>query len=146
MTDAQDLQFYLDRLTAHVIFPTIRGVIIAKEIHQSGVPHFHAIISFHKKKSIYRNDAFNFIFDKQVNIQTVRDLAATIKYVTKNGLFVSAGEPLALSIKPTNSVQNTKARIIEFLKAPERTIDDLKLISTKQNDNVMFHESGKLDN
>lgn len=63
--------------------------IVSCEKHQDGNPHLHAYIRFTKKLSIRRPDFFNFIGNKQPNVQKVKNKDSCVAYVAKNGEFVS---------------------------------------------------------
>jgi len=67
-------------------------VVVAEEEHQSGEPHLHAIISFAKRKDMKDcNAALDALTGKHGNYQSARSLIKTLRYVCKEGNFVSHG-------------------------------------------------------
>lgn len=64
--------------------PELAGVIIAKELHQNEVPHYHIFIEYCKKFDTTNPHHFDFIFNKHGNYTSVKNLKQTIKYITKN--------------------------------------------------------------
>ena len=65
------------------------GVIIATELHISGMYHYHLLIVYNKRRKIINPNIYNYILNKKVNIQGVNSLLHAIDYVEKCGDFVS---------------------------------------------------------
>lgn len=146
VTDPQPLDFYLEKIKNHLSYPQIRGLIIAHEEHQTGVAHFNLVLSFHKKKAIYKKDVFNYIFDKQVNLQPARDLKAVVQYVIKAGKYRIDGVPLTSPKKASPPVrEDFRTKIIDYINTPSRRPTDLKAISSKGTNAVMYSDASKLD-
>lgn len=66
-------------------------VLVSKETHQDGSPHFHALVQFPKKKDIRNSRYFDF-GGVHPNIQVVQNLAAWTTYVKKDGNYIDEGE------------------------------------------------------
>ena len=49
----------IDNIKKHESFSQLISATIAKEYHQNGTPHFHALLLYKKRKTIRKNDAFN---------------------------------------------------------------------------------------
>lgn len=58
-------------------------IIIAQELHESGEPHLHLVLSFKDKLRTRNRGEFDFIAQKHGNYQTVRHIKKTIAYVLK---------------------------------------------------------------
>jgi hypothetical protein len=140
MVDAPPPDFFLGRIMENKYFPQIRSIIIAQEKHSSGVPHYHAILSFHKRKSIFSKDAFNFIFEKETHIAPCKQLKASAEYITKGDNYVQWGEPLLA--KRGGDARET---IINFLKDKDKVINDLSEISSPAVDRFLYMDSHKVD-
>ena len=65
-------------------------VIICKENHEDGTPHLHSVIKFQKKVDI-RNETFFDIQGYHPNIQTTKNINASINYCKKDGDFIEEG-------------------------------------------------------
>lgn len=65
-------------------------VIVCKENHEDGNTHFHALVRFDKKKNL-RNSAFFNYNGVQANIQSTRNVPASIHYVKKFNDFIEYG-------------------------------------------------------
>lgn len=63
---------------------------IAKELHQDGSPHFHAVGKF-STRFASRNPRVFDICGKHPNIQPVRSIRSSLNYVAKDGEFVDFG-------------------------------------------------------
>lgn len=59
-------------------------IIIAQETHQDGEPHLHLVISFKERLRTRNRGEFDFLLQKHGNYQTVKNIKATIRYVTKS--------------------------------------------------------------
>lgn len=94
------LPFDKDELLSHLASidsPTY--TLVCEELHQTGVPHFHALISYSTKKNVRNPRYFDFM-GAHANVQGCKHLANWIAYVKKDGNFVERGEP------PTNPSTN----------------------------------------
>jgi hypothetical protein len=138
-------QAFLDVLCAHPMERTLQTAIVAKEKHKSGVPHFHALLVFQKRKALYKNDSFNFIFGKQVNIQSVKSLQDAADYVTKAGDYASHGAPLLLKKKKTKKATDYRAKVIDFLHDEHNNLSDLHSISSPEVNAVLYNDASKLE-
>lgn len=81
-----DKQYILDHYKS---IPGVKYVLVARELHQSGEIHFHALVRFQDKKDIRRSDFFN-INGCQANVQAAR--APWINYCKKTGDFIESEE------------------------------------------------------
>lgn len=88
-----DKQQLLDHLSS------ITGVIytlVCKELHETGVPHFHALVTFGRRKNV-RDPRFFDYMGAHANVQAVRNLGQWIDYVKKDGDYIEHGEPPELT-------------------------------------------------
>jgi len=89
-------------------------VLVAKELHQDGQPHFHCFLRFDQRIAILQQDAFDYR-GKHPNIQTARSAKAVIKYCVKEGEFRST---FAIEIKKTPlQLLEEHDNLEDFLKA-----------------------------
>jgi len=65
-------------------------VIVSKELHEDGATHFHALVKFNRKKNL-RNSAFFNFGGVQANIQSCRNVPASIQYVKKDNDYIEFG-------------------------------------------------------
>jgi hypothetical protein len=65
-------------------------VIICIENHKDGTPHLHAVIKFDKKIDIKKETYFDFK-GYHPNIQTTKNINASINYIKKDGNFLEDG-------------------------------------------------------
>lgn len=82
-------QQLLDHLSA------LNGVsytLVSKELHQTGVPHYHALVSFSNKKNIRDARFFDYL-GAHANVQACRSLSQWIEYVKKDGDWCEHGTP-----------------------------------------------------
>ena len=134
--------FFLSRLKTFKFFGDIKSAVISKEIHESGNPHMHALISFEKRKAIYKKDYFDFLFEKPTDVRTCHSPRQGASYVAKQGDFAQLGVPLVVQKKKDNEPRDL---IIDFLKEKNRTLTDLSLISSKSVDRQLYSDSYKVD-
>jgi len=65
-------------------FPdTLRFLLVAKETHQSGEPHLHAVVSLSRKSNFKRHDCLDFS-GHHGDYKAARDLDASIAYCKKD--------------------------------------------------------------
>lgn len=80
-------------MTSHLVDTfDLEHYIVAQEKHQDGHYHLHCWIKFKKKVNFKRSDKFDYSTDDATyhpNIQGVKCNTAVIKYVTKDGDFIS---------------------------------------------------------
>lgn len=72
-------------------------VLVAKELHQDGEPHFHCFLRFEQRIDILSQAAFDYS-GKHPNIQSARSSKNVIKYCVKEGDFKST---FPIAIKKT---------------------------------------------
>lgn len=136
----EPLTVYWHKLYCAPFFDQLRGAILAQEFHKDQTRvHFHLLLCFTKRKSIYKNDFFDFLFNKHPHFEQVKSLKASIKYITKDDNYLHFGDLLNTHIK------DTKEQIINFLNNPSRKLYDLQSISSKPVDFVLFNEASKSD-
>lgn len=86
-----ELPFNKDQLLSHLV--SIDGpiyVIVAKELHATGVPHYHALVTYSSKKNLRNPRYFDFM-GAHANVQGCRSLSQWIAYVKKDGDFIEHG-------------------------------------------------------
>ena len=140
--DSPSPDAFLSLLKEHKMFSSIRTALISKELHESGAPHFHAFLSFHKRKSIYKKDSFDFLFNKPTQVTSCSSPRQAAAYVAKLGDFAQAGVPL-VAVKSKDL--SPKEKIIHFLKDKDRVLTDLALISSQEIDKQLYDDAHKVD-
>lgn len=76
-------------------FRPTQYVTVAKELHQDGTPHLHALVCFVDKYNCRNQNAFDITIEGEVfhpNIQVARCLSDVRTYVQKDGEFQESGE------------------------------------------------------
>lgn len=81
--DCNDLKTFLQQLGCTY-------VLVSKETHRDGTPHFHALASFEDKKNVQNSRFFDFC-NVHPNIQKVKSVAKWKRYCKKEGVFVEHG-------------------------------------------------------
>jgi len=71
--------------------PDIKYMIICRELHKNGDPHFHAMITFSKKVDI-RNPRHFDIEGFHPKLEAVKHVAKTKNYLKKDGDYVEVGD------------------------------------------------------
>lgn len=81
---------------------------VAKELHEDGGTHYHAVISYRRRYHC-RNERFFDYFGCHPNIQAARSFDAVRKYIEKDGDYVTFGElpeeKMSLSTRCANSTR-----------------------------------------
>jgi hypothetical protein len=67
----------------------LKSILVTRELHADGTPHFHIYMEFKKKKQLRLHNFFDFIFNKHGNYQSVRKRKDVINYIAKTGDFSS---------------------------------------------------------
>jgi len=83
------------------LWPHASLIVVAEEEHKSGEPHLHAIISFATKNDMKDCAAqLDALTGKHGNYQGARSLVKTLRYVCKDGNYISHGDMPDISEKP----------------------------------------------
>lgn len=90
-----DKQSILDRILQHEHTKHPESVVIARELHQDGTPHFHILLCFPTKKNVRTPNFFDFICGQHGHYTTVRSLSSTYQYILKNGDYLEWGKQVA---------------------------------------------------
>lgn len=71
----------------------LKWAVVARELHQDGTHHLHCVISLEKKIRRRRADCFDSLVEppKHGNYQGCRSVTSTVKYIVKDGNYVSKG-------------------------------------------------------
>jgi hypothetical protein len=88
-TEDKEPKHVLATLLKNPIKPLLESALVAKETHKNGGFHFHLLLAFQKKKKFNDHTAFNFLLNKQANIQTVRNTKDVVEYIVKDNNYVS---------------------------------------------------------
>lgn len=64
---------------------------VARELHEDGEPHYHAVVLYNRKLNLRNARAFD-VLGRHPNIQPVRSIRDSLKYVSKDGDFRDHGE------------------------------------------------------
>lgn len=83
-------EFTKESLAAYLMSLGAEHVITSKEAHQDGAFHFHALVSFKRRKDI-RNASFFDFGNVHPNIQSCKNVAAWTIYIKKDGDFFEQG-------------------------------------------------------
>ena len=104
--------------------------LISEELHEDGSPHFHVLLLFGKQKDV-KNVFYFDLLDFHPNIKMIpeKEVAATIKYVTKEGTFVTNME-----LTVDNRIPTKTDLLVSFYKRNGGTpaLDYLEEISTPE--------------
>lgn len=84
------IEFTKEALVEHLISLGAEYVIAGRENHEDGTPHFHALVSFKRRKDVRNANYFDF-GNVHPNIQSCRNVAAWTTYVKKDGDFFEQG-------------------------------------------------------
>lgn len=89
--------------------------IVAEEKHEDGSPHLHILLSFKEKFITRDRHVFDFIASKHGSYETVRSLKDAIRYVKKDGNFLTIGD----NIPSENGTQkqSKSTAVAEMLKS-----------------------------
>lgn len=69
---------------------TVKKVIVARELHESGEPHLHAYVNFEEKKNLSNPKYFDYK-GYHGNYQTCRNILAVTKYIKKDEDYLEEG-------------------------------------------------------
>lgn len=69
----------------------VRYACVAKELHEDGSPHYHAVIAYDRRYNC-KNERFFDVAGCHPNIQSARSFDAVRQYIEKDGDFVVHGE------------------------------------------------------
>jgi len=86
-------EFTKETLAAHLLSLSTEPaehVIVSKELHEDGNIHFHALVSYKRRKDI-RNSAYFDFGEVHPNILSCRNVAAWTTYIKKDGCFFEQG-------------------------------------------------------
>jgi len=83
-------EFTKEMLAEHLISLGAEHVITCREQHANGEPHFHALVTFHKRKDIRSASFFDFN-NVHPNIQATKNVAAWTTYIKKDNDFYEQG-------------------------------------------------------
>lgn len=90
-TEAQNwVEFNIENLCEHLISLGAEHVIVSKELHESGDTHFHALVSYKRRKDVRSATYFDFN-NVHPNIQACRNINAWTTYIKKDGNFIEQG-------------------------------------------------------
>lgn len=89
--------------------------IIAEEKHEDGSPHLHILLSFKEKFITRDRHVFDFIARKHGSYETVRSLKDAIRYVKKDGNFLTIGDNIPS--ENGNQKQSKSTAVAEMLKS-----------------------------
>lgn len=84
------IEFTKETLAIHLFSLGAEHIIVSKEAHADGGIHFHALVSFKRRKDI-RNASFFDFGNVHPNIQCCRNVAAWSTYIKKDGDFFEQG-------------------------------------------------------
>lgn len=81
----------LDRVVA--LWSDLAFAVVAAETHKSGEPHLHVIVGFNARKDIKdANAVLDPLTGKHGNYQTAKSAKKVLRYVCKDGQYVTFGE------------------------------------------------------
>ena len=118
---------------------TLTSVIIAKEPHSDGSPHFHIFLEFQKKFDTKNPKVFDYIFNKHGNYSSVKNFKQTIKYITKHNDY----QEFLSDFTTTKNSLTTQMRLI--LELPKAKPHDLYQLQEETVRNTIFEVSNKIE-
>lgn len=90
------------------------NVYSCKEAHADGGWHFHAICTWESRKDVRRSDFFDYS-GRHPNIQAVRDLTSSVRYIAKDGSTIG---------EPPGNVRSSRTAAITLLLAQSQNPDE----------------------
>ena len=72
--------------------PPVRVLIVCREEHADGTPHYHVFVQFIGRLVVNDANAFDYSFNDveyHCNIQAARSARAVVKYLLKGGVYLS---------------------------------------------------------
>lgn len=126
---------------------SLESLLISKELHKNNIPHYHIVACFNKKLQITNPEEFNFLCNKQTNIQTIKNLKQTVLYAIKHGDFLQQGKSITSTSQQTLRnllVQRLKTNDLypKLLFEPTNSHMDLLIYNDGQKPDL-FHKKFK---
>lgn len=103
----------------------INYCVVAHENHQDGTDHLHVVLSLKTKLRVSSPTWFDFVTGKHGNYQTQRNPVKNLKYVTKDGDYVSYGIDVQEWLNAHNNKQSTKGTLVATRILEGATFDDI---------------------
>lgn len=100
-----------------------KWIIVAQERHQDGNLHVHCAVALQELLSTRAADFADFIAGQHGNYQAMKNVKATIKYVTKDGSFIADGIDVAAATR--GGRMSSPAGQIAAMVADGKTIEEL---------------------
>jgi hypothetical protein len=86
--------------------------VVCEEEHEDGSPHLHAVFSLKEKKRTRDPNFLDNLANSHGNYQAARKLQDTVKYVVKDGDFISHGVDIATYLQAAKTKQSTKSAVM----------------------------------
>ncbi len=102
----------------------VKFAVVAAELHKDGTPHLHCVVKLKKRATIRFTD-LDKIVGKRGNYQNARNIDKCLKYVSKDGEWVSHNIDLLEYLKAIKDKTHTKAYKAMVLCKEGKKLDDL---------------------
>lgn len=105
----------------------VEFAIVAKERHQDGEPHLHAVLALKRRVDwvVRVGHRLDQVTGKRGNYQAARSLLDVVKYVSKDGDFIEHGVDVATFLEAAKSKKNTKTAVVAKGLMDGMTVADL---------------------
>ena len=100
---ARSLEFFGDQL---------EFAVVCQEEHEDGSPHLHAVFALKSRKSYRSPNCLDSLANSHGNYQAAKSLRASVKYVAKDGDFISHGVDVSTYLQAAKQKQSTKATVM----------------------------------
>lgn len=102
-----------NQLASRTGVPDVTWAVISLEKHETGTPHVHVAVEFSSKLRSRDPTLLDGLFGgTHPNIQPIRNIYATLKYIIKDGIFVELGIDVAEFLKGKNKKGDSIAKRI----------------------------------
>jgi len=129
-------------LTKEEVLQALKGkrdglnqVVVARELHEDGVPHIHCYL-YYGKQFTCKNERFFDIQGFHPNIQSAKSLKAVQAYIKKDGDFIQEGIDYKAEL---NAIQNHQAVL------GKRFLDGESPMLVLQDHPELFFQADKID-
>ncbi len=102
----------------------VKFAVVAGELHKDGSPHLHCVIKLKRRMRIKFTD-LDKITGKRGNYQNARNIDKCLKYISKDGEWVSHNINLLEYLKNIKEKKSTKAQFVMKIVKEGGSLDDI---------------------
>lgn len=104
---------------------TLVFAVVSHEQHQNGDPHLHAVFALNRRKDYTSPNCFDNLANSHGNYQVAKSLRASVKYVAKDGDFISHGVDVSTYLEAAKKKESTKSTLMAKKLLDGATLQDL---------------------